>query len=672
MEPSPPPAPASVVEGPPRLRGRNPAGDGDFWQKLRLRSSPLMRAWDAVFPPDPGWLRLRQSVRATLAGALTMLVVNLLGAERGVSGPTELFGFAMGLFSVASLRDATAAARRRTLLLDPVPATIGTLLAALLRPVPVLGEAGFVAVLAAVVYAAGRGPRWGSLATVGMMAYLLGLIGAVHLIDVPLRALISVLAVAAALFAHSVLLPERPGPVVARIEADMRRRARGILATLEEAVRLGFWQRGARARLRQTIARLDEAVVVAETALAGAVDGRVLGLEALDLALERVAWKIVARLPEAAERPEIADALARLRAGRDPGVATGSRLGAALAALWQALSAPPRMEPPAASSGGAAAPAAPPALRRVAQAALAIGIAVVLGSLVLPGRWYWAAFAAFVVFLGTRSRGESIAKASQFMVGTIAGVVAGTLIATALSGHPYLSLAGIIVSVLLAFQASTAAYGVMMFWITIILGLLFGMLGYFAPDLLLTRLVEAAIGSASGVAVAAVVWVTPTSNVVALAERSYFTTLASVVEAAGRCLASGARDPALLSLSLSLEDRFVNLGSAARPKTLGLLAGAHDRPRRRMWIVTSCHYRVRDLVRLADEAAIAERANAATEAIAAMSARVAARARLLTGEYKGETLPPAPAMEAVEDPRMDAALLLLRRIEALLRRLGPE
>ena len=638
----------------------------------------LVGAFEPLFPPDPGWLRLRQAARATIAGTITLLVANLLGAERGISGPTELFGFGMALFMAASLHDATPAAQRVTILLAPIPASLASLLAALVRPIPLLGEACFVAVLTATVYAAGRGPRWGSLATVAMIAYLLGLIGDAHLADLPVRVGIAVLAAAAALFVHSVLLPEIPARVLARIEADVRRRVRVILAMLEEAARAGLWRPGMRRRLRQTIARLDEAVVVADTALAGTEGGRVLGLEALDLAVEQVAWKMLARLPAAMERREVADALAGLSAGGEAVDAPpDAHLGAAIRALGRALSGPAQKAEPAvaAASPAGSVPPARPALRRVAQAALAIGIAVVLGGTVMPGRWYWAAFAAFVVFLGTRSRGESIAKAIQFMLGTVAGVIAGTLIATALSGHPYLSLAGIIATVFLAFQASTVAYGMMMFWITILLGLLFGMLGYFAPDLLLTRLVEAAIGSASGAAVAALVWTIPTSDVVTLAERAYLQGLAAVVEAAGRCLASGVREREPLALLVTLEERFANLRAAARPQTVGLLAGARARPRRRMWILAACHYRVRELVRVAGEDA---KPGPAAPEVCAASTRVVDEARRLAGEPARNALPlsapdgvPDGAPNEADDPRIDRALLLLHRIEVLLRRLAP-
>lgn len=640
----------------------------------------LADAVRALFPPDPGSLRLRQAARATIAATLTLLVVKGLGAGRGFSVTADIFGFAMGLFSTASLRDPTPAAQRATILLAIVPASLATALAAYARQTPWLGEASFVAILSGTVYASTRGARPASLGTVGMIAYVIGLVASVRVNEIPGRVAIAAVAALAALLAQSVLLPERPERVLERIGAGARRRVRAILAGLEQAVREGVWRKRARGRMRQAIARLDEAVVVAETVLGGpAARARVLGLEALDLALERVAWKVMGELPAGADRAAIAAEMEAVRLGRKPAEGAAAEIGlpAALAALGEALGG--RIKVEAAESAGAT-PAAPalrgwrdPGLRRLVQVALATGIAILLGR-VIPGRWYWAAFAAFVVFLGTRSRGESLAKALQFMAGTIAGVLAGALVATALSGHAIAAFACIIIAVFLAFQASTAAYGVMIFWITIILGLMFGLLGYFPPHLLLNRLVETAIGSGSGVVVASLVWATPTRDVVAAAERAYLAALALVINSAGRCLASGERDPELLSLTLALEGRFVDLAAAARPAALGLLAGARERPRRRAWLVAACHYRARALGRLAGEAgrpAGAEAGAAISAAVALIHARIAA----LSGQASTAPVPEGSTKEGlapagVADMRVDAGLLLLRRIEALLARLG--
>ena len=56
------------------------------------------------------------------------------------------------------------------------------------------------------------------------------------------------------------------------------------------------------------------------------------------------------------------------------------------------------------------------------QTAVATALAIAAGDLVSPNRWYWAAFAAFVMFQGTRSQGEALVKGAQFVIGTLAGV----------------------------------------------------------------------------------------------------------------------------------------------------------------------------------------------------------------------------------------------------------
>ena len=52
---------------------------------------------------------------------------------------------------------------------------------------------------------------------------------------------------------------------------------------------------------------------------------------------------------------------------------------------------------------------------------MATGLAILVGQ-VIPTRWYWAAIVAFVVIVGTRSRGDSFIKASQYLAGTVGGV----------------------------------------------------------------------------------------------------------------------------------------------------------------------------------------------------------------------------------------------------------
>jgi uncharacterized membrane protein YccC len=87
--------------------------------------------------------------------------------------------------------------------------------------------------------------------------------------------------------------------------------------------------------------------------------------------------------------------------------------------------------------------------------------------------------AASSLFTGTQSRGDVLAKGMQRGVGTLVGVGAGILVATSAAGHYAISLAVIFVCVFLAFYFVQVAYGLMILWITILISLLYGLLGYF-------------------------------------------------------------------------------------------------------------------------------------------------------------------------------------------------
>lgn len=77
----------------------------------------------------------------------------------------------------------------------------------------------------------------------------------------------------------------------------------------------------------------------------------------------------------------------------------------------------------------------------------------------------------------------------------------GIFLAAAVAGHTFLALGFILLCVFMAFYAFQQAYGLMIFWITLIIALLYGLLGSFQPSLLVLRLEETAIGSAIGIAV---------------------------------------------------------------------------------------------------------------------------------------------------------------------------
>ena len=146
-----------------------------------------------------------------------------------------------------------------------------------------------------------------------------------------------------------------------------------------------------------------------------------------------------------------------------------------------------------------------PTTRQAIQAVVAASLAIVTGDLVSPARWYWAVIAAFVVFAGTNTWGDTLTKGWQRLSGTVLGVPCGILVATLVAGNRTGSLVMIFVCLFCAFYFMQVTQSLMAFWITTMLALLYGLLGQFSFDVLLLRIEETAIGAVIGVAVAILV-----------------------------------------------------------------------------------------------------------------------------------------------------------------------
>ena len=358
--------------------------------------------------------------------------------------------------------------------------------------------------------------------------------------------------------------------------------------------------------------------------------------------------------------------------GTRPAQRSKAPLAIALALLIHVLH-----ETPADAPQPAAAPpptTSMPGLRSAFQTAIAAALAIIGGSIVSPSRWFWAALAAYVMFQGTRSRGESIAKGIQFMVGTVTGVVIGALLATLLSGHDLLTLAMILLAVFLAFQANLAAYGVMVFWITIILGLMFGMLGYFAPEFLLLRLKETAAGAICGVLVASFVLVRREYAATYDATIAFLSALGQSVDSAARALLDHAPEPGLSALILAAEQRFRDLRAVAQSEQSSHPISRDENLHRRVLMLEACEAWSRELgqlclenIRLHDPALVASM----RQTVGRIDASVAGLIDRFTRQQPivpsgGEATEDDLAPFSDDDPAQHAVRLLLRIDSALL------
>ena len=169
--------------------------------------------------------------------------------------------------------------------------------------------------------------------------------------------------------------------------------------------------------------------------------------------------------------------------------------------------------------------------RQSVQVALAGILAIALGHQLSPSRYYWAVIAAFVTFTGTATRAETFLKAANRVLGTLAGLVAAIALAQVTRGSTALVLATILVAVFLGFYLIKVSYAWMIFFVTIMLGQLYTILGTFSDALLVLRLEETAVGAGAGIVVALLVAPLSTRDTVRSARDGVLLALADLLDA---------------------------------------------------------------------------------------------------------------------------------------------
>ena len=637
---------------------------------------------DLLFPPDPGALRLLAAFRATLAAVLTFFLVVLLSTVAAVPVSDRILGFAIALFITANVRDATPRARLTTIAIAPFVAFAATALAAWLLDQKFVAAAVVPPMMFTIAYGAARSPRYASLGIVGLIAYFVSLVTQQPPDTLPLRFVVLVLAAGDAALIRCVLLPERPQAELERLRRAIRAGINRVLTRIAAAVEAGTWTDTTRAALRRETYRLGDIVMLAQARIAasGAQNpeqgSRWLHLLTIELATERSARFALQGLGAPADRAELLTTLQAVRNGTAvPPQQSTAPLASALGLLAHVLSEPPQAAPPPVAAPPPATTA--PGLRAPIQTAIAAALAITSGELVSPNRWYWAAFAAYVMFQGTRSRGESIAKGVQFMTGTVAGVVIGALAATLLSGHPLFTMVAIVIAVFLAFQANLAAYGVMIFWITIILGLVFGMLGYFAPEFLLLRLKETAAGAVCGLIVASFVLVRREYAATYDATIAFLRALGQSVDSAARVLLDHVPEPELSARVLVTEQRFRDLNAIARSEQSSHPLSRNEALHRRVLLLEACEQWARELGQLClqrIELKDAVMMRSVRETVARIDASLTGLVNALANQPMAVSTEREPAEDLApftqHDPREIAVRLLLRIDAALLLLVG--
>ncbi|WP_327715520.1 FUSC family protein [Streptomyces sp. NBC_00490] len=265
--------------------------------------------------------------------------------------------------------------------------------------------------------------------------------------------------------------------------------------------------------------------------------------------------------------------------------------------------------------------------RQAVQATAGAALALVVGQLVSPERWYWAVGATWWVFVNTTSRGETLVRGFRRVLGTVIGLGLGLLVAVPVAGSAVPSAVLLALCVFGIFYTAAVSYTWMMLCVTVLAELLYGLLGLLTPALLALRLVETGIGALG--AMLAVLFVLPVSTHTttdAWIQRALRCVHACTAEAAARLRGVPGADPAPRVAELEQLLGRVRLSVAPLVHPLNPMLGRKRRARRVLALLDDCAREVRGLVAVAADAEASHDAR-----LAAACWRVETAVEALTG-----------------------------------------
>jgi hypothetical protein len=429
---------------------------------------------------DPGLLRLHTALRSAIACFLTGLATIVLVAT--FHQPMTLVAYAVLFAMVAPLflRDANRRAWFRSLFVIFVAASASFVVASALARWPVVADAGFLAVLFIGVLIQACGPRALGGAMMSVVAFYLGLYLHPSFEHVAGSLVLSIIGVGMVVFAGRVLVPTHPASTLRRALHTVGRRAAAVLAD----------RTSTDAAARRHLLALNEAALAVEDQLSLF---SMLSLPAAD------------RLRACLIDVEVAAARHAARGDADLLPALKRFLRASRSAV-RALNVKRRaLDEPRKEAGFVEAMLASRAAFSwlpACRATTAAFIAMLIGQSVSPERWFWAVMTTFVVFLGTRSRGDTIRKTTERVIGTVAGVIVSMAVVGALHGMPVLLVAVMIACVFGWAYFILTSYGQGVFFITVLVGLVYGELGFAIKPLIELRVEEVAVGCVVSIIVA--------------------------------------------------------------------------------------------------------------------------------------------------------------------------
>jgi uncharacterized membrane protein YccC len=571
-----------------------------------MHLAPLTRTARLLVTSDPGRVRLRSAATTTLS--LVLALVTLLALTRASGQPVTvaMLGTIVAMQSSAAVKDRHQRSRVVTTLLLFFPAIGAVTLAAFLSPLGKIADVGFIAVVFGAVWVRRFGPRGNALGMVAFMSYFFSLFLRASPSQIPVLAVAVAVGLSATLLVRTLVFPDRPRVEVRRLCRALRQSSASVLEVVTNRDEHDLIVLRRRLdRLGDTALMIDDWLDRNDAAQTLDVTSKDLALRVFDaqIAMEQLAsllWAVPSDEPWPTGLHDALVALAtclrnhpseeELRAARKSAAAAADRAdltastGIVTAIAYRVIQAhlaihhittnalgvddeaPPEPEPVV-----EAAPTGMQASTKAAiQVAVATSAATIIGELISPDRWYWAVLTAFLVFTGVSTRGEILSRVGHRMVGTIAGVIAGVLLAALVGSNPPVQIVLLVICVFCAFYLVTVAYAWLTFFTTVLLAMLYGLLGNFSVEVLELRIAETAAGGVVGIASAYFILSTGTRSTLVEKVDDYLDRLTEVIDAGiGSVLAPGG-DTDLVAETRLLDNALQGVVTAGKPLRMGL------------------------------------------------------------------------------------------------------
>ncbi|WP_301076602.1 FUSC family protein [Sphingomonas sp.] len=485
--------------------------DGPGAAQKPPRMTRFQRLKLLILGADPALLALRMSGCIVVAMALVCGVLTLIGKWYTIPRPAYVLALIATMQGALQINDRTAAARGLTRIYAALAAFCAIAVISALHGALHYINIALVIIVFAATYAARFGARWRA---VGVFTFMCAVVAAYLKEDErDLRTVAAALVISGGVVhvIRNAVMPDNPALDFRRLVdavLSVAKQLRGIApAALAHATSPLPAAHRRREDLRLAGSALSTGIRACETSLPLETPDQDTGettiaLKLLDLQV--AAETLVGQSEAGAQnaRPPAHDGVERaLQEMREAEMA----LKSAVAGL-----------PPTFPSAGAGGPPEHKAglfpkrgewlrdqtLRRSLQVTLACAIAAILGEAISTQRWFWAVISTFMIFNNTQSGAAVAVRGLDRAWGTAIGIVIGIALATLTHDHLLWLSAALAISVFVTFFIARVSYVAMSLFLTISLSLIYGLIGIFTPELLVLRLEETAIGVASGVLVA--------------------------------------------------------------------------------------------------------------------------------------------------------------------------